>query len=150
MTRMIKKVFAIFLTFTFLFLVVGCDGNKEKEVKKTVEITITEKNTVEVGAESFDYTEMFKITVDGENYPVTNEMIDASDVKLDEVGSYTVKLSASIVDRTVGDKEYETTYTKDATLNVVAKAATEKVVVISETSVSKEIENGDDTFDFTK
>ncbi len=142
-----KKLFIVLFFFLLTFIVTGCD---KEEVHKEVLITLTEDNTVEVEATSFDYTKMFKITVDGADYTVTEDMIDSSAVQLNEVGDYKVTLTASIVDKVIGDKEYETIYTKDGTLHVVAKEVTEKVVLISETTVSKEIEKGDTTFDFTK
>ncbi len=151
MKQTIKKIFSIFLTFVCIFLIAGCHGNKDnKEIKKKVEILLTENNQVEVGATSFDFTKMFIIKVDDEEIEVTKDMIDSSEVNLNQVGSYKVVLSAYINDTILNDKEYATKYTKEATLNVIAKSSSLKTVEIKETNVSKEIKKGDTTFDFTK
>lgn len=76
----------------------------ETATENTVVVTPADQTTT-VGVAP-DYTALFTVTVNGQPYAVTQDMLDISAVNLNETGSYLVKFSAVIAGKNYSSQAY--------------------------------------------
>lgn len=96
----------IVLVFALMMVFSACDAPTDE---KKVVITPSDMQTFVTN--TFDYTQMFSVTIDGEPYAVSASEIDSSGADLATPGTYTISI-AIVVDGK--------THTSSATLTVVA------------------------------